>query len=150
MKPMKTNSNYYVYGYFDPRNYEMFYVGKGQGSRKNAQQTNKAGNATERRIREIKRSGEMALIRVIAANLTEDQAFLVEKALIWRTGAWLTNVSPGRFTDNFSPPNTLHLPLPGFDTARGIYFANIGGGLAPLQRQVQWSDGMLGGLVLWA
>ena len=33
---MKNKTNYYVYAYFDPRNYEMFYVGKGQGSRKYA------------------------------------------------------------------------------------------------------------------
>ncbi len=124
---MKTHSNYYVYAYFDPRNYEMFYIGKGRGSRKNAQQPNKAGNETQRRIHEIKRAGLKPLIRVIAANLTEDQAFLVEKALIWRTDTWLTNVSPGHYTDNFRPPSTLHLSLPGFDTTRGIYFANVGG-----------------------
>jgi hypothetical protein len=33
---MKTDSNYYVYAYLDPRNYEMLYVGKGKGSRKYA------------------------------------------------------------------------------------------------------------------
>jgi hypothetical protein len=124
---MKAHSNFYVYAYFDPRNYEMFYVGKGQGSRKHAHQPDKAGNATQRRIHEVKKAGLMPLIKVIAANLTEDQAFLVEKALLWRTGAWLTNVSPGHFTDNFRPPNTLHLSLPGFDSTRGIYFANVGG-----------------------
>src|SRR5205807_1968701 len=29
---MKTDSNYYVYAYFDPRSYKMLYVGKGKGS----------------------------------------------------------------------------------------------------------------------
>jgi uncharacterized protein len=122
---MKTDSNYYVYAYFDPRNYEMFYVGKGQGSRKNAHLPNKAGTATERRIPEIKRAGEEPLIRVVAVGLTEDDALLVEKALIWRAGESLTNVSGGHFADNFRPPNSLHLSLPGFDTARGIYFVNV-------------------------
>jgi hypothetical protein len=124
---MSNKANFYVYAYFDPRNYEMFYVGKGQGSRKYARaQPDKAGKLTERRIHEIERAGLKPLIRIIAADLTEDQAFLVEKALIWRNAAWLTNVSPGHFSDNFRPPNTLHVSLPGFDTARGIYFANVG------------------------
>lgn len=123
---MKTDSNYYVYAYFDPRNFEMLYVGKGKGSRKNAHLPNKAGSAKERQLHEIERAGMEPLIRVVAASLTEDQALLVEKALIWRVGGSLTNVSGGHFADKFRPPNTLHLSLPGFDTARGIYFVNVG------------------------
>jgi hypothetical protein len=128
---MKTDSNYYVYAYFDPRNYEMLYVGKGQGNRKYAHLPSKAGTATERRIHEIERARLKPLIKVVAASLTEDQAFLVEKALIWRTGESLTNVSGGHFADNFRPPNTLHLSLPGFDTAHGIFFVNA----------CHWEDG---------
>jgi len=133
---MKTDSNFYVYAYFDPRNYEMLYVGKGKGSRKNAQRPNKAGTERERRIHEIARAGLKPLIRVVAANLTEDQALLVEKALIWRTGESLTNVSGGHYADNFRPPNTLHQSLPGFDSARGIYFVNVGEN----QTHRQWED----------
>ncbi|HRY51437.1 MAG TPA: GIY-YIG nuclease family protein [Candidatus Paceibacterota bacterium] len=123
---METDSNYYVYAYFDPRNYEMLYVGKGKGSRKNAHLPNKAGSAKERQLHEIERAGLEPLIRVVAASLTEDQALLVEKALLWRVGGSLTNVSGGHFADKFRPPNTLHLSLPGFDSARGIYFVNVG------------------------
>lgn len=123
---MKNNSDYYVYAYFDPRNYEMLYVGKGRGSRKNAHKGVKAGTVKEERLHGIQKAGLKPLIRVIAANLTEDQALLVEKALIWRTGDSLTNVSSGHYADNFRPPNTLHLSLPGFDTARGVYFVNVG------------------------
>lgn len=123
---MKTESNHHVYAYFDPRNYEMLYVGKGRGSRKNAHRSVKAGTEKERRLHGIKRAGLKPLIRVIAANLADEQALLVEKTLIWRTGEWLTNVSGGHYADNFRPPNTLHLSLPGFDTARGVYFANVG------------------------
>src|ERR1039458_284672 len=90
---MKTDSNYYVYAYFDPRNFEMLYVGKGKGSRKNAHLPNKAGSAKERQLHQIERAGLEPLIRVVAASLTEDQALLVEKALIWRAGGSLTNVS---------------------------------------------------------
>jgi hypothetical protein len=125
-REMKSDSNYYVYAYFDPRNYEMLYVGKGRGSRRYAHRPAKAGTEKERRLHGIKQAGLKPLIRVIAANLTEEQALLVEKALIWRTGESLTNVSGGHFADNFRPPNTLHLSLPGFDTARGVYYVNVG------------------------
>ena len=90
---MKSDSKYYVYAYFDPRNYEMLYVGKGRGSRKYAHLHDKSGSAKERRIHEIKRAGLEPLIRVVASNLTDEQALLVEKALLWRTGESLTNVS---------------------------------------------------------
>ena len=123
---MKTDSNHYVYAYFDPRNYEMLYVGQGQGSRKNAHRPIKAGTEKEHRLHGIKHAGVKPLIRIIAANLTKDQALLVEKTLIWRTGESLTNVSGGHYADNFRPPNTLHQSLPGFDTTRGVYFVNVG------------------------
>ncbi len=123
---MKTDSNYYVYAYFDPRNYEMLYVGKGQGSRKNAHVPNKLGSDKERQLHEIQRAGLEPLIRVVVARLSEDQAYLVEKALIWKSGKSLKNINSGRYKDNFRPPDTLHLSLPGFDTARGIFFVNVG------------------------
>ena len=124
---MKTqhDSNHYVYAYFDPRNYEMFYVGKGKGSRKNAHRPDKVGTEKERQIHDIERAGLKPLIRIVAADLTDEQALLVEKSLIWRSGKWLTNLSSGHFADNFRPPNTLHISLPGFDTARGIYAVNV-------------------------
>jgi hypothetical protein len=114
----------------------MLYVGKGRGSRKNAHRPVKAGTEKERRLHGIKQAGLKPLIRVIAANLTDDQARLVEKALIWQTDGSLTNLSGGHYADNFRPPNTLHLSLPGFDTTRGIYFANCGGNWATRQ----WED----------
>ena len=141
---MKTDSNYYVYAYLDPRNYEMLYVGKGKGSRKYAHLPNKAGTATERRIHEIKRAGKEPVIRVVAVNLTEEQALLVEKALIWRPGGSLTNVSGGHFAKNFRPPNTLDEELPGFDTVHGIFFVNVGAHFGPHR---QWEDGYKYGFV---
>jgi hypothetical protein len=133
---MKTDSHYYVYAYFDPRNYEMVYVGKGKGSRKYDHPPNKKGSALQRCIHEIKQAGLKPHVRVVAANLTEDQAFLVEKALIWRTGRSLTNRSGGQYADLFRPPNTLHISLPGFDSARGIYYVNVCGD----QPHRQWED----------
>jgi hypothetical protein len=104
----------------------MLYVGKGKGSRKNAHWPNKAGTAKERQIHEIEQAGLKPFIRVIAASLTEEQALLVEKALIWSVRGSLTNVSGGHYADNFRPQKTLHLSLPGFDTVYGIYFVNVG------------------------
>jgi hypothetical protein len=46
---MTPDANYYVYAYFDPRNYEMLYVGKGHGNRKNAHRAVKAGTEKEGR-----------------------------------------------------------------------------------------------------
>jgi uncharacterized protein len=123
---MNPNSDYYVYAYFDPRNYEMLYVGEGRGSRKNAHRGAKVGSEKEQRLHAILRAGLKPLIRVIAAGLTKDQALLVEKTLIWRTGDSLTNVNSGHYAHNFRPPNTLHVSLPGFDTARGVHFVNVG------------------------
>jgi len=74
----KIESNRYIYAYFDPRNYEMFYVGKGKGSRKNAHRPDKGGTEKERQIHEIERAGLKSLIKVVATDLTEEQALLVE------------------------------------------------------------------------
>lgn len=136
---MRTDSNYYVYAYFDPRNYEMLYIGKGRGGRKYAHLPNKAGKAKERQLHEIERAGLKPLIKVVAANLTNDQAFLVEAALIWKAGESLINILnqvAGHYTDRFRPPNTLHLSLPGFDTVHGIFFVNVGGNSS----HRQWED----------
>jgi hypothetical protein len=142
---MKTDSSYYVYAYFDPRSSnDMLYVGKGKGSRKNAHRPVKAGTAKERRLDEIKRAGREPLIKIVAVNLTEEQALLVEKALIWRTGESLTNVSGGHFAKNFRPPNTLDVSLPGFDTVHGIFFVNVGAHFGPHR---QWEDGYKYGFV---
>lgn len=120
------NSNYYVYAYFDPRDYEMFYVGKGKDSRKDAHRSDKAGSEKERRIAEIKKAGLEPNIKVLAINLTEKEAFLVEKALLWRPRDSLTNLTSGNCADNFRPSGTLHKSLPGFDTSRGVFFVNAG------------------------
>jgi hypothetical protein len=124
---MKADNSYYVYAYFDPRNYELFYVGKGKGNRKYAHLHDKSDKLKARRIADIRRSGVEPVIKTVAAGLQEDQAYLVEKALIWSLGKPLTNLSGGKFAGNFRPSNTLHLNLPGFDVAGGVYFANVGG-----------------------
>jgi uncharacterized protein len=121
-------NDYYVYVYVDPRNYEEFYYGKGKGARKNAHLADTSDSAKAKRISEIKREGLNPIIRVIARGLTENEALLIEKTLLWKLGKWTTNISSGHFADKFRPHNTLHKELSGFDFRNGIYYYNVGEG----------------------
>lgn len=119
-------NEYYVYVYIDPRNYEEFYYGKGKDSRKDAHLLDNSDSEKARRIADIKKLGLEPIIRVIAKGLSENDALLVEKTLLWKLGKHLTNVSSGHYTDNFRPHNTLHAQLSGFDYQNGVYFYNVG------------------------
>ncbi|HEV3417199.1 MAG TPA: GIY-YIG nuclease family protein, partial [Pirellulales bacterium] len=91
-------SDFYVYVYIYPRNLEEFYYGKGRGSRKGAHLVDKSDSAKSRRIAEIRKEGLAPLIRVIARGLTEAEALLVEKTLLWKLGKLTDlpqNVVPG-------------------------------------------------------
>lgn len=81
-----------------------------------------------KRIRAIKAEGLSPIVRVVAAGLSEDQALLVEKTLIWKLGKQLLNIASGSFSANFRPQNTLHKHLPKFDFQNGIYYVNVGEG----------------------
>jgi hypothetical protein len=120
--------DYYVYVYIDPRNFEEFYYGKGTGTRKYSHLDDNRDTEKTKRITEIHACGLHPIIKVIARNLTEHQAFLIEKTLIWKLGRQLTNVSSGYFADKFRPHNTMHEDLYGFDFQNGIYFFNVGEG----------------------
>jgi uncharacterized protein len=122
-------SNYYVYVYIDPRNLEEFYFGKGKGSRKNAHLNDLSDSEKSRRIRAIKKEGLEPIIRVIACGLSEHDALLVEKTLLWKLGKQLTNISTGHYAKNFRPHDTLHKVISGFDFERGLYYYNIGEGV---------------------
>jgi hypothetical protein len=125
---MNNDRSYYVYVYIDPRNNEEFYYGKGHGSRKSAHLLAEGDSAKVRRIKEIQKEGEQPKIKVVATDLTEEQAYLVESTLLWKLGKTLTNASAGIFASKFRPQNTLHKELPGFDFNRGIYLVNVGEG----------------------
>lgn len=125
---MSESSDYYVYVYIDPRNFEEFYYGKGRGDRRYSHLSDDHDTEKAKRIKEIRDSGLGPIIKVIAANLTEYEAFLIEKTLIWKLGRLLTNVSSGHFAGKFRPHNTLHLDLYGFDYQNGVYLVNVGEG----------------------
>lgn len=119
---------YYVYVYIDPRNFEEFYYGKGTGNRKNTHLSDDSDSEKSKRIKAIKKEGLEPIIKVIARNLDEKEAFLVEKTLIWKLGRNLTNQSSGHFAERFRPHDTFHKNLTGFDFKNGIYYINVGQG----------------------
>jgi len=122
-------SEYYVYVYIDPRNLEEFYFGKGKGNRKEAHLTDNSDSEKSKRIKAIEKEGLKPIIKVIAKDLTEREAFLIEKTLIWKLGRNLTNQSSGHFAEKFRPHDTLHLDLAHFDFKNGLYYVNIGEGI---------------------
>lgn len=119
-------NDYYVYVYIDPRNFEEFYYGKGKGSRKNAHLFDESDSEKSKRIRKIREAGLEPTIRVVAANLTEPDALLIEATLIWKLGRFTANVAGGHFKNNFRPRDTYHAELSGFDFQNGIYYYNVG------------------------
>ena len=153
---MGVESDYYVYVYIDPRNFEEFYFGKGRGSRKNAHLFLQDDSEKTKRIALIKTEGLSPIIRVIASNLSEYDALLVEKTLLWKLGKQLTNISSGHYAKNFRPHNTLHLNLSGFDFENGIYYYNVGEGperhwddcrelgFISAGQGIRWRDALLG------
>ena len=123
----ETNQDYYVYVYIDPRNFEDFYYGKGKGNRKDSHLKDDSDSEKAQRIKAIQKLGLQPIIRVIAKDLTEREAFLIEKTLIWKLGRTLTNRSSGHFAKKFRPHYSLYRDdLPGFDFKNGIYYVNTG------------------------
>ncbi|MHA1675907.1 MAG: LEM-3-like GIY-YIG domain-containing protein [Candidatus Njordarchaeales archaeon] len=122
------NDNYYVYVYIDPRNYEEFYYGKGKGNRKSSHLKDQSDSEKVKRINAIKKEGLEPIIKVIARDLSEKEAFLIEKTLIWKLGRNLTNIASGHFADKFRPHDTYNLDLNGYDYKNGIYYVNVGEG----------------------
>ena len=120
-------SNYYVYVYIDPRNFEEFYYGKGKGSRKDAHLSEDTDSDKSKRIKAIHAAGLSPIVRVIARGLSEHDALLVEKTLLWKLGKQLTNISSGHYASNFRPHDALHRKLSGFDFQNGLYYYNVGG-----------------------
>jgi uncharacterized protein len=127
---------FYVYVYIDPRNFEPFYYGKGLGKRQFSHLSEIEVSEKTEKIKQIRKEGLEPIIRVIAKGLTEEQALLFEKTLIWQSRG-LANIATGHFSDNFRPPNTLHRRLPGFDYPRQIHYFNVGDG-----KHRRWEDNL--------
>ncbi len=123
------NSNeFYVYVYIDPRNHKEFYYGKGKGYRKSTHLNDGVPSDKVKIIKEIKKENLKPIIKVIAKNLTEKQALLIESTLIWKFGDTLSNVAAGHYSKYFRPQNTLHKNLYGFDYENSVQVINVGEG----------------------
>ena len=121
-------NDYYVYVYIDPRSFQEFYFGKGRGSRKDEHLFENSDTEKSKQIQAIQSEGLEPIVRVIARSLSEHDALLVEKTLLWKLGKQLTNISSGHYASNFRPHNTLHKKLTGFDYQNGLYYYNVGEG----------------------
>jgi hypothetical protein len=92
---------HYVYELVDPRDGEVFYVGKGVGERALHHELEARNKLIEtnktNRIRDIEKNSERVTVRVIGRFETEEQAFAVEATLIhWIYGLNnLTNIQGG-------------------------------------------------------
>lgn len=72
----------YVYLYIDPRNQQIFYIGKGRGNRAFQHLTDTSDKAKVARIREIVSSGRTPTIEVLRYGLTDSQAEMIEASAI--------------------------------------------------------------------
>jgi hypothetical protein len=123
---MSAAENYYVYCYIDPRSGKEFYYGKGKRGRKEVHRWAQGKSKMARKIRQIRAAGKEPIVRVIAAGLTEDHAFLVEAALIWKLGGVLTNENSGHYKAKFRPKSTMKRELEGFDFSHRSHIFNVG------------------------
>lgn len=91
------NQNYYVYGLIDPRNNEVFYVGKGKGNRykSHLKSSLKDDNFRKKnRIEEIQRNGFDVKIVKLIDFLDEESAFKIEEIIIYNVGRFFFNEGP--------------------------------------------------------
>lgn len=78
-------SNFYVYGYFDPRTDVCFYIGKGQRDRAWVHLRilkKKPDTHFYRRLSKMMREGVIPKVILLSVGLTEKQAFTQEQQLI--------------------------------------------------------------------
>ena len=73
---------YYVYIYLDPRNDEIFYVGKGKNNRCFAHLSDDSDSEKVKRINEIRQENKEPIIEMLIHGVTEDTALKVEASVI--------------------------------------------------------------------
>ncbi|MFC1776127.1 hypothetical protein ACFL3I_02145 [Pseudomonadota bacterium] len=108
---------YYVYALLDPRNSEIFYIGKGKGNRLTAH-VKEAGDATNnspkhKRIRQIEATGQALRQIYLAKDIAQEgEAFAIEAMLIYEAKCHnivfgiktnLTNLASGHHTERYRP-----------------------------------------------
>ena len=73
---------FYVYAYVDPTNLEIRYIGKGSGNRALSHLDSSEESEKFEWIQGLKTGGKEPRIDIIARNLTEENALLIERSLI--------------------------------------------------------------------
>lgn len=73
---------YYVYLYIDPRNQDIFYIGKGLANRAFTHLSSIGPSIKAKRIREIRRAGFEPIIEILKYGLSEKESLLVEATAI--------------------------------------------------------------------
>ena len=99
---------YYVYALIDPRDRQIFYVGKGTGDRPSAHEREARltldpgrSKAKTARIRDITAVGLTPLVDIIRHGIeTEPEAFQIEAALIDCLRPNITNIDAGRLSQS--------------------------------------------------
>lgn len=94
------NGPFYVYELIDPRNDAVFYVGKGKGLRAWVHEARarrgREPNALKAEVLgQIRRAGLSPIVNIAAENLTEEDAYKIERGMIVRNHAALTNIALG-------------------------------------------------------
>ena len=94
---------YYVYLYVDPRDRQIKYVGKGVGHR--AIQHREGGGKKGKWLKDLQAAGKEPQIDILARNLTEAEALLVERCVIDAIGIPpLTNAVRGHDVEQGREP----------------------------------------------
>lgn len=136
---------FYVYTLADPRDGNVFYVGKGQGNRCYHHEREARNGAYSRkcdRIREIIAAGHAVAVTKVAHFAVEADAYAAEKTLIAEIGLTkLTNVMPGGNGPETIPPTPcrhtmagLRQIAPNLARALGVYLR--GGYVCVLGRDI--------------
>lgn len=98
---------YYVYELIDPRDMEVFYVGKGKDDRVKSHakhaRTGIVGNVPKhKRITDIHDAGMKVIERIAISGLSNDSALMIERGLIEANKSTLTNIVGGSVSNTES------------------------------------------------
>jgi uncharacterized protein len=102
----------YVYIYIDPRNGEIFYIGKGKGDRLFAHLGDTSETDKTSKISDIRKSGKEPQIDLLRYGLSDSEAELLEASAIDLIGKYrLTNKMSGHHTGSFPRISSKELIL---------------------------------------
>jgi ADP-ribosylglycohydrolase len=130
--------SYFVYTLIDPRNNEEFYYATAKKNRKGSFIF--TGDAeTTARINEIRKGGRKTILKVIAKDLSKQEASMVENTLMWKLGKL---AEP--FAGNFRPHHTLNKDLPDFDVENDLFDSQKDIEIEKLRQQQERREKYLG------